>query len=252
MVSAVCPNCRILLVEADTNSFANIGLSVNEAAALGAVAISNSYGAYEGNAPSSVYADYNHPGIAVVASSGDSGYYYGLDVNFPASSQYVTAVGGTTLMRSSGSRGWSETAWSGAGSGCSSVCPKPAWQVDKGCSKRMVADVAAVANPATGVSVYDSEPIPGYNFSGWLVFGGTSVSSPIVASIYALAGNTRSLAYGSDPYSHTISLFDVTQGTNDGTCVSPWVTKSQVYFCSAQPGYDGPTGLGTPNGMGAF
>ncbi len=239
MVSAICPNCHILLVEASTNSLANLGTAVNEAAKLGANVISNSYGGSESsNDPSYDSAYYNHPGIAITASSGDSGY----GVQYPAASQYVTAVGGTTLTRASNARGWSETAWSGAGSGCSAYDPKPSWQTDSGCSRRTVADVSAVADPNTGVSVYDSFSYRG--LSGWLVFGGTSVASPIIASVYALDGNAGSVTYGSYPYSHTSSLNDVTSGSN-GSC-------GGSYLCTAGPGYDGPTGLGTPGGAGSF
>jgi subtilase family serine protease len=235
MVSAICPNCHILLVEAKTNSFANLATAVNTAARLGANAISNSYGGSEYSNEVTDQSNFNHPGVAITASSGDNGY----GVEFPAASQYVTAVGGTSLTRSGNSRGWSETAWSGAGSGCSAYISKPSWQRDSGCSRRTVADVSAVADPNTGVSVYDT-----YNTSGWLVFGGTSVASPIIASVYALAGNEGSITYGSYPYSHTSSLFDVTSGSN-GSC-------GGSYLCTATTGYDGPTGLGTPNGSGGF
>ena len=184
MVSAICPNCKILLVEAKTSSFANLGAAVNEAASLGATAISNSYGG--GDARDSTYGSYyNHPGIAVTASSGDDGY----GASYPADSHYVTAVGGTTLKTSSTTRGWTETAWTDAGSGCSAynTALTGAASFSTGCSKRAEADVSAVADPATGVSVYDSYAYQGY--SGWLTFGGTSASSPIIASVYGLAGN---------------------------------------------------------------
>ena len=235
MVSAICPKCHILLVEATSNSFANLATAVDTAARLGANAISNSYGGSEYSTETSDQSHFNHPGIAITASSGDNGY----GVEFPAASQYVTAVGGTSLRRASNTRGWSETAWSGAGSGCSAYISKPTWQHDSGCSRRTVADVSAVADPNTGVSVYDT-----YNTSGWLVFGGTSVASPIIASVYALAGNEATVTYGSYPYSHTTSLFDVTSGSN-GSC-------GGSYLCTATGGYDGPTGLGTPNGSGGF
>lgn len=239
MVSAICPNCHILLVEANSASYADLGTSVNTAANLGANAISNSYGGGESALETSSYdAYYNHPGHAITVSSGDSGY----GVEYPAASQYVTAVGGTSLSRASNSRGWTESAWSGAGAGCSAYEPKPSWQTDSGCARRTVADVSAVADPNTGVAVYDSTPYNGQ--SGWLVFGGTSVASPVIASVYALAGNGGTVNYGSYPYSHLSALFDVTSGS-DGAC-------GGSYLCTAVPGYDGPTGLGTPNGVGAF
>jgi subtilase family serine protease len=236
MVSAVCPNCNILLVEAASNSFANLGTAVNTAAALGANVISNSYGGSEFSSEATQEATYfNHPGIAITVSSGDGGY----GVEFPAASRYVTAVGGTTLRRDASARGWTESTWSGAGSGCSQFIAKPAWQTDAGCSNRTVADVSAVADPATGVSVYDSHGYQGKR--GWFVIGGTSASAPIVGAVYALAGN--SVDAGSFPYSNPSALFDVTSGSN-GSCGS--------YLCTAGSGYDGPTGLGTPNGTSAF
>jgi hypothetical protein len=234
MASAMCPNCKIILVEADTNSFTNLATAENTAAALGAHAISNSYGGGEAGSASYESA-YNHPGVAVTVSSGDNGY----GVEFPASSPHVTAVGGTHLVRGGGTRGWTETAWSGAGSGCSTVYAKPSWQSDPLCARRMVADVSAVADPATGVAVYG--PTHGTQ-SGWMVFGGTSVSAPLIAGVYGVNGGP--VNYGSDPYSHTSALWDVTSGSN-GSC-------GGTYFCTAVPGYDGPTGLGTPNGSVAF
>ncbi|MEN3310662.1 MAG: hypothetical protein V7603_6864 [Micromonosporaceae bacterium] len=238
MASAICPNCHILLVEADSASFGNLGAAVDRAAALGASTISNSYGGSEVagfiNGSSS---HYNHPGIAITASTGDSGY----GVAFPATAATVTAVGGTTLNWNGTSR--TETAWSGAGSGCSSFFARPSGQASAGtgCSRHAIGDVSAVADPATGVAVYDTTPVSGQ--SGWFQVGGTSVSSPIIASVIALAGNASTYT-NSFPYSHTGSLNDVTSGSN-GTCTT-------AQWCTARAGWDGPTGLGTPNGTGAF
>jgi subtilase family serine protease len=255
MVSAVCPDCKILLVEASSANTDPLMTAVDTAAATpGVVAISNSYGGSEDSTILAADAHLNHPGVAVTASSGDSGY----GVSWPASSQYVTAVGGTSLKTASNARGWTETAWSGAGSGCSTLEPKPSWQHDAGCAKRTVADVSAVADPNTGVGVYDTYNTCGTSAfcdflislglvtgaDGWVQVGGTSASSPIVASVYALARNASSTLYGSYPYSHTSGLFDVTSGSN-GSC-------GGSYLCTAGPGYDGPTGLGTPNGTGGF
>jgi len=240
MVSATCPLCHILLVEATSNSFANLGAAVNTAARLGATAISNSYGGSDAS-DSTNGAFYNHPGVAVTASSGDGGF----GVEYPASSSFVVAVGGTSLRKAAGTtRGWTESAWSGAGSGCSAfntAIPSAA-SFNTGCARRAVADVSAVADPNTGVAVFDSIPFQG--FSGWLVFGGTSASSPIIASVYGLAGNAATIDANDFPYQHAGSLFDVTTGSN-GTC-------SPSQLCTARAGWDGPTGLGTPNGTGAF
>jgi hypothetical protein len=242
MVSAVCPNCHILLVEASSASLTNLGIAVNTAVAQGAVAVSNSYGASESSSnPSASTSYYRHPGVAITVSSGDSGY----GVEFPASSPYVTSVGGTTLTRAGNARGWSESVWStsateGAGSGCSAYESKPSFQTDTGCSRRTVADVSAVADPATGVAVYDK-----YGSNGWTVFGGTSVASPIVASMYALANAPAPTAFPNEyPYANPGALYDVTAGAT-ASC-------SPAYLCAAQTGYDGPTGLGTPNGVAAL
>src|SRR5215831_1415489 len=237
MVSAICPGCHILLVEASSNSFANLAAAVDRAAATpGVVAISNSYGGGEYASEVTDQEHYNHAGIAVTVSSGDSGF----GVEFPAASQYVTAVGGTHLTFTGG---LNETAWNGAGSGCSQYISKPSWQTDTGCSNRTVADVSAVADPNTGVAVYDTYGF-GRRGGGWLVFGGTSVASPIIASVYALANNTGIINYGSFSYSHLGSLFDVLSGSN-GSC-------GGSYLCTAGSKYDGPTGNGSPRGTGAF
>ncbi|MFJ4630766.1 MULTISPECIES: putative Ig domain-containing protein [unclassified Streptomyces] len=242
MVSAVCPNCNIILVEANSATDANLGTAENEAVTLGAKFVSNSWGGSESSSQTSEDTSYfKHPGVAITVSSGDEAY----GAEYPATSQYVTAVGGTALSTSSNSRGWTESVWKtssseGTGSGCSAYDPKPTWQTDTGCSKRMEADVSAVADPATGVAVYDT-----YGGSGWAVYGGTSASSPIIAGVYALAGTPGSSDYPAKyPYSHTGNLYDVTSG-NNGSC-------SPSYFCTAGTGYDGPTGWGTPDGTAAF
>ncbi len=239
MASATCPACSILLVEARSNSLANLGGAVNTAVQLGATVVSNSYGGGEFSGEASYESAYlEHPGVVITASSGDGGY----GVSFPAASRFVTAVGGTTLVRDASSRGWTESAWSGSGSGCSAYVAKPSWQTDAGCSLRAIADVAAVADPSTGVSVYDSYGYKGQH--GWFVIGGTSASAPIVAGVYALAGNASAVVYGSAPYANLAGLFDVTTGST-GTC-------GGTYLCTAVAGYDGPTGLGTPKGTAAF
>jgi subtilase family serine protease len=254
-VSSACPTCHILLVEASSANTSDLAKAENTAAKqAGVAAISNSYGGSEASSETSTDSAYKHPGVAITVSSGDDGY----GVEYPAASQYVTAVGGTTLTQASNARGWTEAAWSGAGSGCSAYEPKPSWQHDTGCAKRTVADVSADADPNSGLGVYDTYNNCGSSSScdvlieegvaqgldGWAQVGGTSLSSPLIASVYALAGNTASVVYGSFPYSHTSSLFDVTSGSN-GSC-------SPSYLCTSGSGYDGPTGLGTPDGTGAF
>ncbi|MGZ6617196.1 MAG: S53 family peptidase [Solirubrobacteraceae bacterium] len=254
-VSSACPDCHILLVEASSTNSPDLDKAVDTAAKTAGVAsVSNSYGGSESSSQLSDDSHFNHPGVAITASSGDSGY----GVSWPASSQYVTGVGGTTLSTASNARGWSETAWSGAGSGCSAYEPKPSWQHDSGCGKRTVADVSADADPNSGLGVYDTYNSCGTSsfcdtliglgvvqgLDGWAQVGGTSLSSPLIASVYALAGNAASVTYGSYPYGHASALFDVTSGSN-GSC-------GGSYLCTAGAGYDGPTGLGTPNGVGGF
>jgi hypothetical protein len=246
MVSAMCPKCHILLVEANSANFNDLGPAENYAAAHANV-VTNSYGAAETSAEG--YDQYyNHPNIAITVSSGDSGY----GVQFPAASEFVTAVGGTSLSVSgSGTTASyvSETAWSGAGSGCSALYGKPVWQLDTaGCANRTVVDVSAVADPNTAVAAY--VPLFG-TFSAWVQIGGTSVAAPLMGGVYAVTGvaNPSAGACSSQypscyPYHAGAANFhDVTSGGN-GSCGS--------YLCTAGPGYDGPTGLGTPKGVGGF
>jgi len=243
MASAVCPTCPILYVGASSASFSDLGTAVDTAAAKGATVISNSYGGGEFSGETTIASHYNHPGVAITVSSGDSGY----GVEAPAAFNTVTAVGGTSLyLNGDGSRK-SESVWSGAGSGCSAYVSKPSWQHDTACAKRTVADVAAVADPNTGVAVYDSYGSTGG--ANWYVFGGTSVAAPIIGGVYALSGNTAvtpaALAYSAPAG----SLYDVTTGSN-GRCTRG--SAARAYLCTGGLGYDGPTGNGTPNGTSAF
>jgi hypothetical protein len=251
MVSAICPNCSLLLVEANSNALTDLGTADNTAVSMGAAFVTDSWDGVE--FPTESYYDnvyFNHPGVAIAVASGDSGYGTG----WPSASQYVTSVGGTSLTQDSGvPRGWDETVWDDSygatGSGCSDADPKPAWQTmddtsPTGCLNRTENDVSAVADPATGVAVYDS-----YDANGWSVEGGTSVAAPIIASVYALAGTPTPDTY---PASYLYqsgaeaNLYDVTTGSN-GTCES-----DRQYLCNAETGYDGPTGWGTPDGTAAF
>jgi hypothetical protein len=242
MVSAICPNCRIILVEANSSSGDDLFTAEAEAVALGARVISNSWGGSEGFGEQDLDEPYfDQPGIAITFSTGDNGY----GTQYPAASPFVTAVGGTSLTHAANPRGWTETAWgsagggNGAGSGCSSIEAKPTFQHDSGCTMRTIADVSADADPATGVAVYSA------SLGGWVKFGGTSVASPIIAGVYALAGPASPGTYPvSYPYAKPGQLNDVTSGAN-GSC-------GGTYLCTGKTGYDGPTGLGTPIGTGAF
>lgn len=275
MVSAACPQCHILMVEASTELPADLGESVNTAARLGAAVVSNSYGYPEldeeecsleggecaevcGKAGCSQYnADYTHPGTEIFASAGDSGYgdtFQGFSGsgqdNFPASSPNVVAVGGTALFKIEAlPRKWFEEAWGeplieiGTGSGCSLYQEKPSWQKDTGCARRTDNDVSAVAAAISPVSVrYDGT---------WIDVAGTSVASPLVAGIEAHASpqvrEEGARAFYEDP----AAFNDVTQGfdwnTEDESGLSECAPNE--YLCTAQVGYDGPTGIGTPHGV---
>ncbi len=247
MVSAICPNCKILLVEANSATITDLGTSVDTAVKMGASVVSNSYGGSEYSGETTADSYYHHSGVVITAAAGDGGY----GVEYPAASPFVTAVGGTTLTGSSGTS-WSQTVWSGTGSGCSKYEPNPGWQPTSGegslCpSNRTVADTSAVANPSTGVAVYDS-----YGESGWLVFGGTSVATPLVGSIYALANNeSGSTGNAAQSLYGDLSLTEVTSGQNARHCTD--------YLCNAADSlsgsfgfYNGPTGNGTPYGLTGF
>ncbi|MBX4189476.1 S53 family peptidase, partial [Candidatus Parcubacteria bacterium] len=213
---AVCENCSILLVEATSNNLADLFAAVDTAAALGADEISNSYGtSQEFTGENDFDFHFNRPGIAITVSSGDSGY----GVSYPAASPYVTAVGGTSLYLNSDNSYNKESAWSGTGSGCSILeSVKPAGQPTlSGCANRTVADVSAVADPNTGVAIYNSYP---YNGStGWFKMGGTSLSAPLIAAIYALAGGVADGVQGNTlPYAQALgNMHDITTGSN-GNC----------------------------------
>ena len=254
MVSAICPNCRILLVEARTADVNSLVAAERAAIASGARYVSNSWAGSEFACENRYARSLNHPGpsstspLAIPATA----------LAFPPDLQYVTSIGGTTLKHAPGRRGWAESVWGstafgapGTGSGCSALVPKPSWQraddrSPGGCLNRTENDVAAVANPRTGVAVFDSYPSRDWS-PGWNEFGGTSVATPIITAIYAIAGHPEQRTYPAEyPYLHPSHLFDVTTGAN-GTCEA-----SRQYLCHGEPGYSGPTGLGTPDGTAAF
>jgi hypothetical protein len=215
MVSAACPRCSILLVETNSALMDDLGAGVDTAVALGAKIVSNSYYAPEWSAQSGEDVHYRHPGVAITAASGDRSY-----PTYPAVSPYVTAVGGTTLARSGGA--WNESAWKYGGHGCSAYVKRPAWQSIP-CKTRSGVDVAAVADPQTGVSMFDAQA------GGWLVAGGTSVGAPLIAGAYALSG----------------------------TLAGPWYSYSYArrnFFhpLTSQGRYTYATGLGSPNGIGGL
>jgi len=251
----ICLNCKIMLVEAYTDQPGDLAAAVNTAARLGATEFSNSYGWAESSLKVWNPAAYNHARIAITASSGD--WHYG--AYYPADLNTVVAVGGTHLNLNSDGSYNSESVWNNStgatGSGCSTFTSNYTsaayWQKAvanwsaTGCgNQRGIADVAADADPNTGAWVYNSVP-NAYGQTGWFAQGGTSLSAPIIAGVYALAGNAAAWTWPSQSlYQHSGSLIDVKSGS-DGTC-GYWI------MCNATTGYDGPTGLGTPWGVGAF
>jgi hypothetical protein len=244
MISVACPYCKIIVVEASSPSVSDLGHAENTAARLGARVISNSYGIRESGYSQTLARDYEHPGHMIVASSGDYGYDA---ANFPANLANVTAVGGTTLYRAHNARGFTERVWNdpgifGAGSsGCSAYVRKPSWQHSPDCPGRTVADTSAIA---ANIPIYNKA------WGGWLTVAGTSVAAPLTAGIYGLAGN-GAVAATRDLYQHKADFFDVTKG-NNVLFGSPRQTCGNDYLCVAKRGYDAPTGLGTPDGIGGF
>jgi Subtilase family len=302
-VHAACENCHILLVEANSSSYEDLEAAEQTAVALGATEISNSWGGEEPSPPDNAF---NHPGTVITASAGDAGY---LDwaakeagqrtkpesgtPNFPASSPHVVAVGGTRLSLGAGGAWQGETVWNGngaTGSGCSAFFEAQPWQLAEsdwsqvGCSgnHRAVADVSADADPHSGLAVYQESPgcESEYEQSGvkhtvhWCTIGGTSLASPIVASVFALAGGAHGVSYPARSlYKNEAklpeSLHDITAGSNDGSngvCTKALLSEersgcttaeeklscSSSFICLAASGYDGPTGVGTPHGIAAF
>jgi len=254
MVSAVCPLCHIVLIEANSASFSDLGIAEGAAKTAGAKQISNSFGGLE---YTSADAHFNLSGVTLTASAGDHSFNAGPQA--PCVYSTVVCVGGTSIFPYNNTRGWLETAWSGSGSGCSKFVTKPTWIPTAnncdGTNKRAESDISAVADPYTGVYVYDSYGVT----AGYYVFGGTSVSSPIIASIYALSGhgstdlNAKSIWTAAA--AHSTALTDVTIGNNGQSGIlnaEGQDCHSFQYICYAGVGYDGPTGNGTPYGTGAF
>jgi hypothetical protein len=238
MVSAACPSCRIVVVEGNSPGFADLAETEDTAVRLGAKVVSNSYGAREGGAPLAFASHYQHPGVTVVASSGDYGF---TSASYPANLTTTVAVGGTSLARNPDSpRGWEEQAWSYGGSGCSAYISKPKWQKDTHCGKRTIADVSAAA---------DSLAIHNTDAGGWLPVNGTSASAPFIAGLYGRSGRAG-VAQPADLYARASRFVDITTGNNDP--VGGGTKCGGDYLCVAGPGYDAPTGVGVPNGLGGF
>ena len=261
MVSAACPACKILLVQAPTQDFylssqhtpaqavPSIAKAVEVAIRSGAAAVSMSFGypSTKDINTGPVSAVFSHPGIAFVASSGDSGYHGNVHGYWPQNLPTVVSVGGTALYQSDS--GFTSSAWNEAGSACETDLPPAHGQpaaVSAYCSgHRASSDVSAVSDPSTGVAVYDS-----YGIGGWYVAGGTSAAAPVIAAMFARAGHTSRVDGPSTLYSAPAGAFtDISVGQN-GAAHSCQTTAPQL--CVSGPGWDGPTGIGTPNGLAGF
>ena len=301
-VHAVCQGCRILLVEAESESLADLADATNEAVSLGATEVSNSYGGLETEFGAAEQAAYDHPGVVVAAAAGDSGYLNwdrlletleapGLP-DAPASLPTVVAVGGTSLKLTTRGTRASESVWndsgrpsrsaefkqfSATGGGCSTLFTAPAWQqsvagwASSGCgTRRLDNDVAADADPYTGFDIYDSYVYDAEFKPGWLTVGGTSLSSPLISALYALAGGAHGVSYPAQTvYGHlgqSSALYDVRRGGDgycDGeearSCGEPEANELLgdidclgTTACDAAAGFDGPSGVGAPKGLAAF
>ncbi|HEX4419730.1 MAG TPA: S8 family serine peptidase, partial [Kofleriaceae bacterium] len=236
LASAACPTCKLLLVEAKDDQGTGLFTAQHQAAAhAGVVAISNSWGGpSDGSDVSEDSQFFTISGVGIFVASGDNGNT-GSTPDFPSTASHVTGVGGTHLVKATGTtRGWTETVWGGAGSSCSKLIAKPTFQSGvptAACTKRAASDVSSVADPNTGLAVFNA------GSGGWIVVGGTSAASPFVAGVMARYGIAPQMpAYA---YAHPCEFFDITSGSN-GTCTTA--------LCKAGAGWDGPTGVGSPNG----
>jgi subtilase family serine protease len=243
MVSAVCPLCKIDLIEAKSSNNPDLEAAELTATKLGAHIVSNSWICYASNSCVDS-SDFSKPGVIYTAGSGDAGYNQNGN---PESLASVISVGGTVISKN-GSQ-YSEQAWDGAGGGCSNNgsgqgVAKPKWQRDPSCTYRTDSDVAAVA---WDVAEYDT-----YGYGGWFTIGGTSVATPMTAAIFALAGNAAGQTAGRKFWRHdghhSNELHYISTG-NDGQCNSS-------YLCTAGTNqfhtYSGPAGWGTPNGIMSY
>jgi hypothetical protein len=252
---AVCQNCDIVLVEAESSSYGDLETAMEAAVAAGANEVSTSWGDADGyESPR-----FDPPGVVITAAAGDWGYDnwedggYGIGTNYPSSSPYVVSVGGTTLSPFQGS--WTgEEAWSHTGGGCG-LEPAQHWQAQymrgsSSCANRRAgADIAADADPLSGVAIYDSTPLSPW-FPGWATFGGTGLSSTIIAAAFGLADGPGMVAHPARTIyqrGDSRNLHDIVNGSN-----RPESDCGGSLICEAGSGWDGPTGLGTLRGVEAL
>jgi hypothetical protein len=266
MVSAICPNCRIVLIQADNDFTSNLYPAVKTAGRF-AKYIGASWGGTESGPDNP---DFHQPGVVISAAAGDNGGggRYGGGPLQPCTYTYVVCVGGTHLVQASNKRGWDETVWNdwnfdrcgngyspcgATGSACSTQISKPSWQTDTGCKMRSAADTSATASLRAPVAVYISEEGGTCPQQCFFAYGGTSVATQIISGVYALAGNAGAQTGATRLWKHHAgNLNDVTMGNNTDPKIGVFCASAVKYICIARAGFDGPTGWGTPEGVGAF
>ncbi|MGA8533142.1 MAG: hypothetical protein WB615_03420 [Candidatus Tumulicola sp.] len=250
MVSAACPKCNIMLMEAGGNFFSDLATAEAEAVTLGATILSNSWICYgSSNCQISNFSSYfDTPGITYLAGSGDAAYD---NIGAPSALDSVIAVGGTQL-EVSGS-GFTESIWDDAGAGCADAAqvgtaiPKPSWQHDPGCTSRTDSDISAQSGCSPGVSVYSG------TYGGWTGVCGTSVAGPLLAGVVALAGNASSQNGAETIWQITgrqrpHRLHNITSG-NDGSCGGSYLCTAGTHQYKT---YSGPGGWGSPKTIRAL
>jgi subtilase family serine protease len=265
MVSGICPNCKIILVQTNDNQTSNLYAGIATAGRLGAKYIGASWGGGPEGPDNKIF---HQPGVVITAAAGDNGGggRYGGGPIQPCTFTYVVCIGGTRLVRAHNPRRWSESVWNdlsydqcggpcgATGSACSKTIHKPSWQNDAGCHMRSAADTSASASLRSPVIVYNSEIPPACSPPNcfWL-FGGTSASTQIIAAVYALAENAANQQGPTYLWKHhKDNVNDVTHGNNIDPGIGSTCASSVKYICTARLGFDGPTGWGTPKGIGAF
>jgi hypothetical protein len=266
MVSGICPNCKIILVQADNDYTTNLYTGVKTAGRIGGRYIGASWGSGPEGGDNAIF---HQPGKVISVAAGDNGggTKFGGGPIQPCTYTYVVCVGGTRLMRDQqNKRGWTESVWNdftfdqcggsagcgATGSACSTKIAKPQWQTDSGCRMRSAADTSASASLRNPVIVYNSEEGCSPPNCFWL-YGGTSASAQIISAVFALGGNAGAGQGASYVWKHHAgNVNDVIKGNNIDPNKGVNCASHVSYICTARAGFDGPTGLGTPSGLGAF
>lgn len=243
---AMAPNAKIVLVEAASNSIADLITALDVATSQvttggGKGQVSMSWGGSEFSTESSYDSHFQNTNVVYVAASGDTGGA----IQYPSVSPYVVSAGGTTINRSTSGAFLSETAWSGSGGGHSLYETKLAYQSTVAGTDpvyRSTPDLSFDANPASGALVYDSTTCNGV--SGWMVFGGTSLSTPAVAGIINLAAASNG-QFATNGVAELTKIYSNYKNTSDFRDI----TTGTAGKFSALPGYDFVTGVGSSLGL---